>query len=286
MTSLVLWLGIADEHGELLSCGSGWRVLPEICKRNVAKMVPNFYGKWHLLVKMIIFIRRKKNITFNVDTSRKNYILKEAGKLLRNFRTNLANTYLKDENGNYIENPPTQPLENYASMISEDIWREFVAKHMDTRKKPKKNKERASHSKYPYRGSRKGYAHLEQEMIKKLGSNVSNIPRQELWKHARLNKPGETENENVQQVWDKCNNVVENETHVVVVDGLVVDHEEYVVEGASDVQHNVAAEGEIVSDANGNVNEVEECEFLDRAKVSRDENNVVVNFAKGDTDMN
>ncbi|QCE10055.1 hypothetical protein DEO72_LG10g1281 [Vigna unguiculata] len=82
------------------------------------------------------------------------------------------------------------------------------------------------------------------------------------------------------------NNVVENETHVVVVDGLVVDHEEYVVDGASDVQHNVAAEGEIVSDANGNVNEVEECEFLDRAKVSRDENNVVVNFAKGDTDMN
>jgi len=28
MTSLELWLGIADEHEELLSCGSGWRVLP------------------------------------------------------------------------------------------------------------------------------------------------------------------------------------------------------------------------------------------------------------------
>jgi len=27
MTSLELWLGIADEHEELLSCGSGWRVL-------------------------------------------------------------------------------------------------------------------------------------------------------------------------------------------------------------------------------------------------------------------
>jgi len=33
------------------------------------------------------------------------------------------------------------------------------------RKKPKKNKERASHSKYPYRASRKGYARLEQEMV-------------------------------------------------------------------------------------------------------------------------
>ncbi|QCD97174.1 hypothetical protein DEO72_LG6g1884 [Vigna unguiculata] len=28
MTSLELWLGITDEHEELLSCGSGWRVLP------------------------------------------------------------------------------------------------------------------------------------------------------------------------------------------------------------------------------------------------------------------
>jgi len=26
MTSLELWLGIADEHEEPLSCGSGWRV--------------------------------------------------------------------------------------------------------------------------------------------------------------------------------------------------------------------------------------------------------------------
>ncbi|QCD86084.1 hypothetical protein DEO72_LG3g605 [Vigna unguiculata] len=28
MTSLELWFGIEDEHEELLSCGSGWRVLP------------------------------------------------------------------------------------------------------------------------------------------------------------------------------------------------------------------------------------------------------------------
>jgi len=27
MASLELWLGMADEHEELLSCGSGWRVL-------------------------------------------------------------------------------------------------------------------------------------------------------------------------------------------------------------------------------------------------------------------
>ena len=28
MTSLELWLGIANEHEEPLSCGLGWRVLP------------------------------------------------------------------------------------------------------------------------------------------------------------------------------------------------------------------------------------------------------------------
>ena len=28
MKSFELWLGIADEHEEILSCDSGWRVLP------------------------------------------------------------------------------------------------------------------------------------------------------------------------------------------------------------------------------------------------------------------
>ncbi|QCE15197.1 sentrin-specific protease 1 [Vigna unguiculata] len=173
-------------------------------------------AKWKkgvVIMKKIIRARsegRKLDLTFNVDTCRKNYVLKEAGKLLRTFRTNLANTYLKDENGNYIENPPTEPLEKYASMISEDVWKDFVAKRMDTsfQEKSLKNKERASHSKYPYRGSRKGYARIEQEMIKELGSNVSNIPRQELWKHARVNKAGEIENEDVQQVWNKCDSTL------------------------------------------------------------------------------
>ena len=55
-----------------------------------------------------------------------------AGKLLRSFRTSLANNYLKDENGKCLDNPPIVPPENYASIISEDVWRKFVAKHMDT----------------------------------------------------------------------------------------------------------------------------------------------------------
>ncbi|WVY91470.1 hypothetical protein V8G54_036984 [Vigna mungo] len=97
-------------------------------------------------------------LTFNVDICRKTFVLRKAGLLLRSFRTFLAHKYLKDDNGDYLENPPNQPPAQYASIISEDIWRQFIAKRMDKTFKEKsiQNKERASNSKYPYRGSRKG----------------------------------------------------------------------------------------------------------------------------------
>ncbi|WVZ25411.1 hypothetical protein V8G54_003955 [Vigna mungo] len=78
----------------------------------------------------------------------------KAGLLLRNFRTSLAHKCLKDDNGDYLENPPNQPPTQYASIISEDIWRQFIAKRMDKTFKEKsiQNKGRASNSKYPYRG--------------------------------------------------------------------------------------------------------------------------------------
>ncbi|QCE03873.1 hypothetical protein DEO72_LG8g1902 [Vigna unguiculata] len=44
--------------------------------------------------------------------------------------------------------------------------------------------------------------------------------------------------------------------------------------------------GEIVGDANGNVNEVKECKFFDRAEFSRDENGVIVNVVEVDNDVN
>ncbi|WVY98898.1 hypothetical protein V8G54_031049, partial [Vigna mungo] len=69
--------------------------------------------------------------TFNVDTCRKTFVLRKAGLLLRSFRTFLAHKYLKDDNGDYLENPLNQPPADYASIISEDIWRQFIAKHMD-----------------------------------------------------------------------------------------------------------------------------------------------------------
>jgi len=39
MTSLELWIRMADEHEELLSCGSGWRVLPVwVCELWLVRM--------------------------------------------------------------------------------------------------------------------------------------------------------------------------------------------------------------------------------------------------------
>ncbi|WVZ12005.1 hypothetical protein V8G54_016535 [Vigna mungo] len=97
-------------------------------------------------------------LTFNVDICRKTFVLRKAGLLLRSFRTSLAHKYLKDDNGDYLENPPNQPPAQYASIISEDIWRQFITKCMDKTFKEEsiQNKGRASNSKYPYRGSRKG----------------------------------------------------------------------------------------------------------------------------------
>jgi len=42
MTNLELWLGMADEHEKLLSCGSGWRVLSMwVCWLWPARMDPD-----------------------------------------------------------------------------------------------------------------------------------------------------------------------------------------------------------------------------------------------------
>jgi len=43
MTSLELWLGMADEHEELLSCGSGWQVLRVwVCELWLVRIGPDW----------------------------------------------------------------------------------------------------------------------------------------------------------------------------------------------------------------------------------------------------
>lgn len=76
------------------------------------------------------------------------------------------------------------------------------------------------------------------------------------------------------------NGVVENDDKSAnaVAEELVTDHDEYVVVGDSDVQNG--------DDVNANANGVEECEMLDGAEGSGDENGVVVSAVEGDADVN
>ncbi|QCD86080.1 hypothetical protein DEO72_LG3g601 [Vigna unguiculata] len=50
MTSLELWLGMADQHEESLSYGSDWRVLPHYGVWSVAVVSHVFYKLWLISV--------------------------------------------------------------------------------------------------------------------------------------------------------------------------------------------------------------------------------------------
>ncbi|KAK7243890.1 hypothetical protein RIF29_38703 [Crotalaria pallida] len=158
-------------------------------------------------------------MSFVVDESRQKYVLQKAGDLHRSFRTYLTRHHLRDADGNVNEHPPKK----YAHIISEDVWRAFVAKRTEDdsfMKVSKLNQQRAATNRvYPYRKSRKGYAGIEQDMLlQETGSGLTSIQRHILWKAARVNKEGVIDNENVQQVWDKC---VRHET---LSEGEIQDH--------------------------------------------------------------
>lgn len=64
---------------------------------------------------------------FDVDETRKIWLMKEAGKLHRNFRTSLTNKYLRDHSGNIRWEPP--PL--YSGFITKEDWGIFVRKRTE-----------------------------------------------------------------------------------------------------------------------------------------------------------
>ncbi|GAU42940.1 hypothetical protein TSUD_135320 [Trifolium subterraneum] len=128
------------------------------------------------------------------------YVLREAGKLHRRFRTDVRKKYLKDSDGNYKEHPPR----DLHPQITQDHWDSFVArcKTDEFQKLSKENRERALDPEYLYRGSRKGYARIEDEMIKE--GRGDEPPLLRVWKAAHGDKNGVIDNENVQRILDKC----------------------------------------------------------------------------------
>src|SRR4051812_43026926 len=79
----------------------------------------------------------------------------------------LTNTYLKDKDGNFLEEAPGRP-KKYAIFIGEKDWAEFVNQRDEAfRKRSATNSARASKPAYPYKKGRMGYARLEDKLVSK-----------------------------------------------------------------------------------------------------------------------
>ncbi|XP_057415079.1 uncharacterized protein LOC130709958 isoform X2 [Lotus japonicus] len=145
-------------------------------------------------------IWEKVEVAFEIHPLRKDYVLKEAGALARNFRKILRKKFL-DKDGNVIDHPPL----SYDLVIDHDVWMEFVDQYKDEefQKLSEQNRKRVLKPKYPHNLGRTGYACLQQKMLQESGSSETSIPRHRLWKRARVSKKGKI-NENVEEVLSTC----------------------------------------------------------------------------------
>ena len=75
-----------------------------------------------------------------------------AGKRHRGWGTFLTNKYLKDEEGNFVEEDPKRP-KKYENFITPEEWVAFVGQRKDKnfKKVSSINRERASKPTYPYK---------------------------------------------------------------------------------------------------------------------------------------
>ncbi|KAK7256311.1 hypothetical protein RIF29_29752 [Crotalaria pallida] len=104
-----------------------------------------------------------KKSAFDVDETRKEYILKSAGKSHRQFRTTMGK-YVRDADGNINLKPPKK----YENIIREADGLVFVKKRTEDKsflKLSEENRKRASKCPYPYRKSRAGYRGVEKDII-------------------------------------------------------------------------------------------------------------------------
>ncbi|XP_057448738.1 uncharacterized protein LOC130740224 [Lotus japonicus] len=151
-------------------------------------------------------IWEKVEVAFEIHPLRKDYVLKEAGVLARNFRKILRKFFL-DKDGNVIDHPPL----SYDLVIDHDVWMEFVDQYKDEefQKLSEQNRKRVLKPKYPHNLGRTGYACLQQKMLQESGSSETSIPRHRLWKRARVSKKGKI-NENVEEVLSTCETLTQS----------------------------------------------------------------------------
>ncbi|KAA0060814.1 putative serine/threonine-protein kinase nek2 [Cucumis melo var. makuwa] len=144
---------------------------------------------------------------FVIDPRSRKNVLQTAGISFRQFKNWLTTKYIiphKDE-PQLLQVPP----EKY-SFIEQNHWEEFVRSRLSEtfQEKRKLQQDRRSKNKYNHRISRKGYANLKEEM--KGGSNEVYVDRAKMWKKARVNKQGQYDNDDIQQVVHKIDEISMN----------------------------------------------------------------------------
>ncbi|KAA0060192.1 transposase [Cucumis melo var. makuwa] len=143
---------------------------------------------------------------FVIDPRSRKNVLQTAGISFRQFKNWLTTKYIiphKDE-PQLLQVPP----EKY-SFIEQNHWEEFVRSRLSEtfQEKRKLQQDRRSKNKYNHRISRKGYANLKEEMD---GSNEVYVDRAKLWKKARVNKQEQYDNDDIQQVVHKIDEISMN----------------------------------------------------------------------------
>ena len=138
--------------------------------------------------------------TYDLDPGHKAKLLKDAGKMHRNWRTNMSKFYIFD----YLEENPTDcppPLPfGFESNVTPDQWSEFVASRLseEWRSKREKMQNYRKMNVYDHHCSRGGYIRIEEMIMEESGKSLREIDRADLWSKGRTNSQGELSGEAAQ----------------------------------------------------------------------------------------
>ncbi|KAK7266708.1 hypothetical protein RIF29_19359 [Crotalaria pallida] len=166
---------------------------------SIPKKIRKRGDRGRTIMKSVIQERSRRNAllenTWNVNECHKSFVLSKAGTALNRHRHNLS---IHVQNVR-VEQPPNK----YADIISKEDWLEFVKHCNDPAflEISAANKVRGSRAgECPSRIGRKGYAKLEQEILSETQSEELSLPRHRLFRTARLDKNGRTNNPKALQI--------------------------------------------------------------------------------------
>ncbi|KAA0037125.1 putative serine/threonine-protein kinase nek2 [Cucumis melo var. makuwa] len=151
--------------------------------------IPIIYATWiDVLAELKEKIYTIVEAAFIIDNRSRKSILKTARTAFRQFKHWLTKKYILPfkNKPELLKRPPYM-----YSYIDQKQWKEFD--------KRKLQQERQKKNKYNHRLSRKCYANLREE-LKNIPSEESELDLASMWKKARVDKKGQYDNEDVQEV--------------------------------------------------------------------------------------